>query len=707
MEKSKLISQYQLFCLIFLSSIFSAMMYSSYTVQQTNLLMLSISAAVAAAALIVIAMPVISFINRSKNENIIRVIQARIPLLSGIFSSVYTIYFMFSAVVSLVVFALLLSNFINPGLPFTAFFLLTLVCCYYSANKGISSIGRASTIFFILIAISIVIIGFSLSFRINILNYSAIFAEQPIHISENTLYLVAYTSSLPSLLIFSNSLNVRVGKTVYLSIIISNIIIMLTALISFGVLGEYLHNTPYPFYTATQLIELGAFQRLDVIFLALWTVGMFVKVSMSLCALRITVQSTVHAAYAKILNPVLAVLTGAAALISVNSEALRNIILNKKIMIIFYLIVAAAIPTIVLMSMKRVRLYSRAVKTAALLMCVVVSASLLTGCQKTQIQDRMIIKGIGVDRENEIYKVTVQYIDNYADGSKQQNKSIQVTGKTVGDAMGKIKNSSGSEPFLGQNSAIIIGWDTAGENMREILDYFIRYSEARPTVRLYVSETTAEDILTLEVGGSLIPIDHMTNVSPSTSKNDNRFTILSYINQYENSTDTPTVSVLHIDENTIKLSSVAAIDRTGEIYKLDEDEFIVYKTMIGIENGTILCFDGVSGKVTGCEAKIDAKEKDGNLNFDVRCKLDLTILENPNNISDNEIEQLFDNRMHDISVKSVNKLLNEKNYDIFNFGRHLKFDSYKRYSDSEAYKESLKNSFSKIDIICKTVETTR
>ena len=205
MEKSKLISQYQLFCLIFLSSIFSAMMYSSYTVQQTNLLMLSISAAVAAAALIVIAMPVISFINRSKNENIIRVIQARIPLLSGIFSSVYTIYFMFSAVVSLVVFALLLSNFINPGLPFTAFFLLTLVCCYYSANKGISSIGRASTIFFILIAISIVIIGFSLSFRINILNYSAIFAEQPIHISENTLYLVAYTSSLPSLLIFSNT----------------------------------------------------------------------------------------------------------------------------------------------------------------------------------------------------------------------------------------------------------------------------------------------------------------------------------------------------------------------------------------------------------------------------------------------------------------------------------------------------------------------
>ena len=37
---------------------------------------------------------------------------------------------------------------------------------------------------------------------------------------------------------------------------------------------------------------------------------------------------------------------------------------------------------------------------------------------------------------------------------------------------------------------------------------------------------------------------------------------------------TPTAALIRVDENTIKLSSVAAIGGEGKIYKLDEDEFI-------------------------------------------------------------------------------------------------------------------------------------
>ena len=707
MEKSKIISTYQLFCLIFLSTVFCAMMYSNYTVNNPDLLILSVSAIAAAAVLAVLSIPLFIFAGRSHNENIIRVIQAKKPVLSGIFSVVYVVYFMYSAVVSLLVFSLLLSNFINPGLPFFAFYLLTLCCCYYSAHRGIATIGRASTIFFSLIVLSIIIICFSLMFRINILNYSHIFEERPERIFDNTIYLVAYASSIPAIFLFVHKVKGKIKKTVLLAIMVSNLTILALSIISFGVLGEYLHTTPYPFYTATQLIELGAFQRLDVIFLALWTVGMFVNVSLSLSALRECVQNSVHAEKAKILNPILAVIVGIFSLVSAASEPVRYVVMNSKIMLILFISAAFIFPMIVVLSMGKKKISSTAARTATLTLAVILCIPLLTGCQKTQIQERMIIKGVGIDKQDEEYAVTVQYVDNYSDGSEQQNKCIQVKGKSIGDAMGKIKNSSGSEPFLGQNSALIVGWETAKGDMEAILDYFIRYSDARPTVKLFISETTADDILTLEVSGSIIPIDHLMTISPSNSKNDNLFTILNYVNQSKNQTDTPVATVIRVDENTVKLSSVAAIGGEGKIYKLDEDEFITYKTLIGIDNGTVLSFEGVSGRVTKCNTNVSAKERNNQLDFDISCKLDITILENPDNISDSQIESIFSEELHSIADNSVKSMLNVKNYDIYNLGRHLKFSDFVKYNNNEVYTEGLKNCNTNINIECKTDETTR
>lgn len=707
MDKSKSVSQYQLFCLIFLTTVFSAMMYSNYTVKNLDLLMLAVSSVFAIVVLAALSLPLFVFARRSGSENIIRVIQARKPVLSGIFSILYIIYFMYSAVVSLLVFSLLLSNFINPGLSFFAFFLLTLCCCYYSSYKGISAIGRAAAVFFALIVLSIIIISFLLVFRINVLNYSHIFIENPKEIFENTIYLVAYASSIPAIFLFVHKTKGRIKKTVLSAIVISNITIMILSIISFGVLGEYVRTTPYPFYTATQLIRLGAFQRLDVVFLALRTVGMFVNVSLSLCALRECVQNSMHAEKARVLNPILAAVVGIAALLSVNFESVRYIVMNPKIMIIGFIAVTFVFPLIAVLSMGRKKLNSTAARAATLTLAIILCIPLLSGCQKTQIQDRMIIKGVGIDKEGEEYAVTVQYVDNYSDGSEQQNKCIQVKGKSIGDAMGKIKNSSGSEPFLGQNSAMVVGWETAKGDMEAILDYFVRYSDARPTVKLYVSETTAEDILTLEVSGSIIPIDHMTSISPSNSKNDNLFTILNYINQSKSPTDTPTAALIRVDENTIKLSSAAAIGGEGEIHKLDENEFITYKTLIGIDNGTVLSFDKISGRVTKCSTNILAKDINDTLHFDVSCKLDLTVLENPENINGDEIERIFAEELNNIADTSVKDMLNERNSDIFGLGRHLKFNDYKKYNNAEVYTESLKNCSTNINIDCKTVETTR
>ncbi len=707
MNSSKTVSQYQLFCLIFITITFSAMMYSDYTVNNPDLLMLAASSVSAAIILMLTALPLFLFYKRSCDQNIIQAVQSKKPFLSGVFSAIYMLYFVYSAAVSVLVFSMLLSNFINPGLPFFAFFLLTLICCGYAAHEGLGALSRASTIFLVLIIISLIMITFSLSFRVNVLNYSHIYIEKPERLFDNSMYLVVYASSIPSIFLFVRKIKGNFKKTVISAVIASNAAILIVSLISFGVLGEYLHTTPYPFYTATQLIELGAFQRLDVIFLALWTVGMFVKTSLSLCALKETVHSSFRVVHSRWIYPVLVSLVGVTALISSNNEDLRSAVLNMKIMSVGFVTVTFILPIITVLFLGRKRVKLLHTRTVASMIAVLFILPLLTGCQKTQIQDRMIIKGIGVDKTGDEYSLTVQYVDNYSDGDKQQNKAVVVKGKTIGEAMGKIKNSSGREPFLGQNSAMIFGYETAKGSMEKILDYFIRYSEARPTVKLYISETTAEDILTLEVAGSIIPIDHMTTISPSNSKNDNLFTLLNFVNLTKNPTDTPTVAVICADENTIKLKSVAAVGGEGEIYELNEDEYIVYKTLIGIDSGTVLSFDGISGRVTDCRVSVDAREIEDKLKFNVLCKLNITILENPDNVPESEIEYTFNEKLRKMSDRSMEDIVNERQYDLYNLGRHLKFSDYKKYSDANLYAKSLKDCLVNVRVDCKTVETTR
>lgn len=704
MEKLKAISPFQLFSIMFISSVFCSMMYSKYIVSDMNLLMYAVSSILAIGVLFIITIPLVIFSKSAgeENANIIKAIQIRKPFLSGVFTFVYLLYFTYSAVVSLTIFVLLLSNFINPEISFIAFFAVALICCYYAAFKGLTSISRSGTIFFVLTVLSLLFICASLIFKINTLNYSNIFLADGSGIPGSILPLIAQSSSIPAVFMFAHRINGSIKKPLYLWIIISYVVIFVISVISCGVLGEYLRFTPFPFYTATQLTEIGAFQRLDVIFLALWTIGLFVNVSLSLFALRETLQSTFTASKTKYLNPLYAVKIGLISLFAVHNEIFGKIIFNSGVMAVFFIAAAFVLPLVAVLLLKNKKVSPKIAKTAAACVVAVLIIPLFTGCDNVQLQERLLIKGIGIDGTDGDYYVTVQYIDNYSEDEAQSNKAIKVSGSTVGDAMNNIRSATGNEPFLGQNVAIIVGWDTAEKNIQSLLDYFIRYSDSRPTVKLYVSETTAEDILTMEVGGELIPIDQVSNISPSGSNGENLFTLLNFMIQCENRMECPTASTLKIENNSIMLSTVAVFG-SGGLYKLDKEQLAVYQIANGIAQGEVLYFDGVSCKVSDCKATVLAEEKDGVLSFGITADMSLNILENPQNKSNDDIEALFNTRAKEMVSECMETTVNKKNDDIYSLGKNLRWNDYKVYANADNYGAELAKCKINVSIKCKTV----
>lgn len=638
------LTSFGLFAAMMMCSVFSGQMYSGY-VGEISLPAFALSQA--AVALIGVTGVFIFPKTRQKTR------RAE--------TAVFLISLLWLTVVPLTQFALFLASFTHLSARFFAYIAALLVLCVFSAKKGIAVLSRCAALFFIAAGALDILGLIMLSFRFSPDNI-AIRGIEPTRIFAAFSLALTELLPLPLILCFESSLPSRPRKPLFLWSVLSPAFTGLSAVLSLGALGKYSEYVKFPFYTASQTIAAGAFRRLDVIFLCTRILGVFMLTAVCLAAvgtigdeLRLPRISYIYAS-----------LIFAAVTLAVIFWRFRGVLLDSR------LILAAVIITLIL-PISRIRIRSskrRTVKAAAAGLGVCIILTSFSGCRKVQLQDRMIIKGVGIDEKDGEYLVTVQYIDNYSDGDKQENRVLCVSGSTISEAVTAIKDSTGSEPFLGQNSALVIGSDTAEKNLGALLDYFVRYSESRPTVRLYISQTTAYELLTFSRDGKLAAIDHLTSISPSGSQNDNLFTVLSMTQQLSFATDTPTAAVLSINADAVRLFSVAYIS-DNTLHTLDSDSYLAYCLLLGLDSESVITVGGVSCEVTKCKSDLTAKSG-GSLELGARVRPQLSVLENHSGMTDSQIESAFSDYLTTLIASALEEMINENGCDIYGFGRKLR-----------------------------------
>lgn len=140
----------------------------------------------------------------------------------------------------------------------------------------------------------------------------------------------------------------------------------------------------------------------------------------------------------------------------------------------------------------------------------------LTGCKNggdsgREIRDRLIVQGIGVDRDGDGYRLTLQAFNTAVAGGQDDGMSGNVTkvyetsGATIADAMRNITLTAGRRPLYSHNWIIVFGEDVAREGLNETLDFFVRDYATRSTVDLAVARGKAADIIKSPFNGSSIP----------------------------------------------------------------------------------------------------------------------------------------------------------------------------------------------------------
>ncbi len=701
MTNSNKITQVEWVSILFSGTLFSMLSYSKFTAGKTNILLFAVSQAVSGAVVFILSVPLKKYFGRSSEGIILRSKSVK-PNASLLYSVIYSLYFMYVSSQVLIIGTLFIKNYVDNYLITVLFISVTVICGYFSAVRGIKGIAGSTVLLAALSGAAVLFIFISLIFRVDILNFSYIYSVNCSDIWKVVGYCVTGASLLPCMLIFRKSTDEKSLDGLNIWIVLSAVTSAFTAFITYAVTGEYSNYTQFPFYTSAKLLEAGSFKRLDVLFLLLWTVGVYINVSVLLSSLREVLYMSAEAVKAKHLFRTAVLTTAVFSGIALSYESVRDHLLNYNVIVVFIVLTVLIMPIAVNVSFKFLKKRKPA-RVMTLLILSVLCMGVLTGCGQTEIQDRLIIKGIGVDKIADGYDVTVQYIDTSSAADTQANKCFAVSGKTIADALGKVKNSIGLEPFLGQLSAVVAGYDTA-DNMDNISDYFLRRNDVRPSVKLYLSKTTAKDILSFEKDGLIMPIDMLTAISPELSVKSNEYTLLSYKNQRLDPTQTPVVTVLGCDD-TIRLSTMAVFGKDS-IYTLNDDDFTAYKTLKGINEGTVLCKGGVSCKVEACKQKVTLDRRN-NMSIYSKIELDLTVPENPDNRTDDEICVMFEDHLEDVIFNSAKTTLNENKDDIYGFGRRMiKFDR-KAENAEELYRELLSDCKLNINIKCKIVNNSQ
>lgn len=134
-------------------------------------------------------------------------------------------------------------------------------------------------------------------------------------------------------------------------------------------------------------------------------------------------------------------------------------------------------------------------KYVTVLLVALLLAVSSAGCAP-ELYERALISAVGVDETEAGCRVTVRAALPADDG---QEISLSGEGRTVPEALNEIARTTGQQPLYSHNTLVVFGMDCAKSGLAAYLDFFIRHYDSRPTVKVFLSETTAEDILRVDV----------------------------------------------------------------------------------------------------------------------------------------------------------------------------------------------------------------
>lgn len=309
---------------------------------------------------------------------------------------------------------------------------------------------------------------------------------------------------------------------------------------------------------------------------------------------------------------------------------------------------------------------------------ILASASASGG--QIQLEDRMLIQGIGIDQEEDGVLVSV----HISQPSQTQPVLEQVKGETVLGALDKLVQRSGKVPLYSHNLVVVLGKKCGEEGLEHYIDFFVRYYEARPSVGMFLAEGTAEEIFTLKEGEEYVSPEEIARMGQGGKTNG--WTVctraIDFVNQLWGEGTSPYMPVLGVKEGVVEVTGTAVFHEDQYSTTLTPEEsrilLVITKRLTG---GQIVVELPEAGKVTATirqgSAKVSPsiKNQEPQLDITITCQTEISSTENMDLAADEallpNLEQALASQLQSSAEETLQKTLREEQTDPFGFGRQI------------------------------------
>lgn len=311
-------------------------------------------------------------------------------------------------------------------------------------------------------------------------------------------------------------------------------------------------------------------------------------------------------------------------------------------------------------------------KKLLLFLLVILTAFSFAGCTGAkQLSERLIIQGIGIDREQDGYALTLMYLDTESSTEEETVKVIKAKGNTVMDAMAGSITQTGKEPLYSQNLFLLLGMETAKTGFQDALEFFTTYYEARPNVNIFVSETTANEIMASK---EMRP-QQIDFISQSEKKSGR--TIVSTLLQLEadrlNGKVSPKTSMLALDGEEAKTTGTAVFAKDRYLFSLTPQQSLGALLISGkADTASELILEGTNSvdfTLSRCKSEVTVKRDGAKLAFDIKIKASADVYTSP--LHKEEVKEELDQKVEALCDATIKTCIKENGADIFGFSKRL------------------------------------
>lgn len=321
--------------------------------------------------------------------------------------------------------------------------------------------------------------------------------------------------------------------------------------------------------------------------------------------------------------------------------------------------------------------------------------TMISGCgNNRQLHERLIIRGVCVDKINDEFVLTLNVFDAENSGGKEEGDSkgkssdesgiITCKGKSILDAFTSISNMTGKDPMYSQNLILIFGKETAKSGIDLLIDFFVRHYDARPSIEIFVSSGNASDVFKCKLNNKSIQPKAILNITKPSHLNMNVMgaNLVDFVSSSQSDISDAYAAFLNVEDEKLMAKGTAIFNGNKLVDVLDVNAtkgalLINQKNKGGTEVVKVENLGTISCTIISSKSKISVDVVNSKPEFNIELKVEANVYEIENSqhkfSSDNipKIQEELNKQLENYMTQSINKCIKENHCDIFNFGRYL------------------------------------